>query len=191
MFGKTLVMKKRLTSLLLLMLLLCFTRAHAASFSVKDVQINKVNNSYLLNARIDYLLSEKAHQALSNGVPLTLKVQLVVEKIWRGFWEPSPFAKTLWFQIRYHALTELYRVVDMQTGNEQNFVTQEAALYALGEINNLPLVRLVQLIPGEAYQLRLRADLDIESLPLPLQPLAYLGRGWKLTTGWSQWPLQP
>jgi hypothetical protein len=189
MFGKTLVMKNLLICLLLLML--CFTRVHAASFSVKDVQISKENNAYLLNARIDYLLSEKAHQALSNGVPLTLKVQLVVEKIWRGFWEPSPFAKTLWFQIRYHALTELYRVVDMQTGDEQNFVTQEAALYALGEINNLPLVRLVQLIPGEAYQLRLRADLDIESLPLPLQPLAYLGRGWKLTTGWSQWPLQP
>ncbi|MEW8027162.1 MAG: DUF4390 domain-containing protein, partial [Candidatus Thiodiazotropha sp.] len=68
---------------------------------------------------------------------------------------------------------------------------QDAALYALGEIANLPMVSPVKLAPGEAYQLRLRADLDIESLPLPLQPLAYLGRGWKLTTGWSQWPLQP
>ena len=175
----------------LLVLLLCSAGAKASSFSVKDVQISKADKAYLLNARIDYLLSDEAHTALSNGVPLTLRVQLVVEKVWRGFWEPSPFAQTLWFQIRYHALTELYRVVDMQTGDEQNFVTREAALHALGEMNNLPLVRLVQLIPGEEYQLRLRADLDIESLPLPLQPLAYLGRGWKLTTGWSQWPLQP
>ncbi|MES9929557.1 MAG: DUF4390 domain-containing protein [Candidatus Thiodiazotropha sp. 6PDIVS] len=189
MFGKTTAMKR--VTLWVLLLMICFADAKAASFSVKDVQINKQDNGYLLNARIDYSLSEEAHQALSNGVPLTLKVQLVVDKVWRGFWEPSPFAQTLWFQIRYHALTELYRVVDMQTGSEQNFVTQEAALYALGEINNLPLVRLVQLIPGEAYQLRLRGDLDIESLPLPLQPLAYLGRGWKLTTGWTQWPLQP
>ncbi|MBV2121277.1 MAG: DUF4390 domain-containing protein [Candidatus Thiodiazotropha sp. (ex Ctena orbiculata)] len=179
------------TTLLLLMLLIGFTEVNGASFSVQEVQINKVDNGYRLNARIDYALSDKAHQALSNGVPLTLKVQLVVDKVWRGFWEPSPYAQTLWFQIRYHALTELYRVVDMQSGEEQNFVTQEAALYALGEINNLPLVRLVQLIPGEDYLLRLRADLDIDSLPLPLQPLAYLGGGWKLTTGWSQWPLQP
>ncbi|MEJ2621256.1 MAG: DUF4390 domain-containing protein [Candidatus Thiodiazotropha sp.] len=175
---------------LLLLLLIGLAEANGASFSVKEVQISKVDNGYRLNARIDYALSDKAHQALSNGVPLTLKVRLVVEKVWRGFWETSPFSQTLWFQIRYHALTELYRVVDMQSGDEQNFVTQEAALYALGEINNLPLVRLVQLIPGEAYQLRLRADLDIDSLPLPLQPLAYLGQGWKLTTGWSQWPLQ-
>ena len=181
---------KRIACLFLL-LTLWFAEASGASFAVKEVQISKVDDNYLLNTRIDYSLSEEAHQALSNGVPLTLKVQLVVDKVWRGFWESSPFTQTLWFQIRYHALTELYRVVDMQSGNEQNFVTQEAALYALGEINNLPLVRWVQLIPGEAYQLRLRSDLDIESLPLPLQPLAYLGRGWKLTTGWTQWPLQP
>jgi hypothetical protein len=175
----------------LLWLLLMLPLANAAAFNIKDVQINQVDNVYRLNARIDYQLSEQAHEALSNGVPLTLKVQLFVEKVWRGFWEPSPFATTLSFQIRYHALTELYRIVDGQTGDEQNFVTREAALHALGEITNLPIVSPAKLTPGESYQLRLRADLDIESLPLPLQPLAYLGRGWKLTTGWSQWPLQP
>jgi hypothetical protein len=52
-------------------------------------------------------------------------------------------------------------------------------------------VKLDELAADETYHLRMRADLDIESLPLPLQPLAYLGRGWKLTSGWSQWPLLP
>jgi hypothetical protein len=165
--------------------------AQGFAFTVKDVQIVQVDNVYQLNARIDYQLSDEAREALSNGVPLTLKVQLLVEKVWRGFWEPNPFETTLSFQIRYHALTELYRIVDRQTGEEQNFVTREAALHALGEISNLTMINRVKLTPGEAYQVRLRADLDIESLPLPLQPLAYLGRGWKLTTGWSQWPLQP
>ncbi|MES9991752.1 MAG: DUF4390 domain-containing protein [Candidatus Thiodiazotropha sp.] len=179
------------TSSWLLSVLLILSVAKAAAFNIRDVQIKQTDSEFRLHARIEYQLSEQAHEALSNGVPLTLKVQLFVEKVWRGFWEPSPLAETLSFQIRYHALTELYRVVDKQTGDEQNFVTQEAALHALGEITDLPLVKLAKLTPGEAYQLRLRADLDIESLPLPLQPLAYLGRGWKLTTGWSQWPLQP
>jgi hypothetical protein len=174
-----------------LLLLLTAVGAQAASFHIHDVQIRKFKDEYRLSARIDYLLSDEAHEALSNGVPLTLRVQLAVEKVQRGFWEPSPLTKTLWFQIRYHALTELYRVVDRQTGEEQSFVTQDAALYALGEINDLPLVKLDELVPGESYDLRLRADLDVESLPLPLQPLAYLGRGWKLSSGWSKWPLQP
>jgi len=174
-----------------LLILLCWMgTASAATFIVKDVAISLQEEAYHLNARIDYRLTPEVQEALSNGVPLTLRVELVVGKLWRGFWEPNTLARTLRFQIRYHALTELYRVVDMQTGEDQSFVTQEAALYALGEIGDLLLVSRAELLPGEAYQLRLRADLEIESLPLPLQPLAYLGRGWRLTTGWTQWPLQ-
>lgn len=177
--------------LCLLVLLLWSGSAAAESFVVKDVSITLQDDAYRLNARIDYRLTQEVQEALNNGVPLTLQVELVVEKVWRGFWEPSPLARTLRYQIRYHALTELYRVVDMQTGEEQSFVTRDAALYALGEIGDMLLVKRSELTPGEAYQLRLRADLEIESLPLPLQPLAYLGRGWRLTTGWTQWPLQP
>ena len=163
----------------------------AAPFVVKDLSIELKDDQFHLNARIDYRLTPEVVEALSNGVPLTLKVRLEVGKVWRDFWEANPLSRTLRFQIRYHALTELYRVVDMQTGEEQNFVTQDAALYALGEIGDLPLVSRADLVAGEAYQLRLRADLEIEALPLPLQPLAYLGRGWRLTSGWTQWPLQP
>jgi hypothetical protein len=177
--------------LALLLLLAWWGLADAAPFVVKDLVITEREGVYQLNTQIEYRLTPEVEEALENGVPLTLKVGLEVARVWRSFWEPNPLSNTLRFQIRYHALTELYRVVDMQTGEEQNFVTQEAALYALGEIGALPLVSRDELTPGEAYQLRLRADLEIEALPLPLQPLAYLGRGWRLTSGWTQWPLQP
>ena len=180
---------KRLSLTLLLWCWCCAVLA--APFIVKDVSIKAQEAEYRLNARIDYRLTPEVEEALSNGVPLILRVRLELGKVWRGFWEANRLSRTIRFQIRYHALTELYRVVDMQTGEEQNFVTQEAALYALGEISDLPLISRADLVPGEAYRLRLRADLEIESLPLPLQPLAYLGRGWRLTTGWTQWPLQP
>jgi hypothetical protein len=182
-------MKFRRSSLLLL--LIWVEVASAASFLVKDVTIILKDEVYRLNTQIEYRLTEEAQEALSNGVPLTLKVELEVIKAWRSFWEPSLLSSVLRYQIRYHALTELYQVVDMQTGEEQNFVTQDAALYALGEINDMLLISRASLIPGEIYHLRLRSDLEIESLPLPLQPLAYIGRGWRLTTGWTQWPLQP
>ena len=183
-------MRRRLFSLLLL-LSVSGCAAATASFVVKDVDVSLRNEVYRLNARIDYRLSPEVEEALSNGVPLTLRVELVVGKVSRGFWEPNPLSRTLRYQIRYHALTQLYRVVDMQTGEDQSFVTQDAALYALGEIDDMELVHHSRLASGEGYQLRLRADLEIESLPLPLQPLAYLGQGWRLTTGWTQWPLQP
>lgn len=171
-------------------LMLCCGGVVAADFVIRNVQIEQQDDRYMLGLQVDYQLSETALEALQNGVPLTLVVQLQVEKVWGSFWEKGPLERQLRRQIRYHALTELYRVVDLQSGEEKNFVTEDAALHALGELQGLRLLEHQALTPGVEYHLRLRADLDIESLPLPLRPLAYLGKGWKLTSGWSQWPLK-
>ena len=177
--------------LLLPLLLMLWTGwAGAVEFRIHNVQISSQDERYYLSAQIDYQLSEKALEALTNGVPLTLEVRVLVEKVWHRFWEQRPLEKRLRYQIRYHALTGLYRVVDLQNGEETHFVTREAALNALGELSNLLLLERSVLTPEVAYHVRLRADLDIESLPLPLRPLAYLGRGWKLSSGWTQWPLK-
>ncbi len=179
------------SSLFCLILMLWTGWAAAADFNIREVQIEKSGKQYLLNVQIDYRMSETALEALSNGVPLTLEVRVLVEKVWGSFWGQRPMELRLRHQIRYHALTDLYRVVDMQSGEEENFVTRDAALHALGELQRLRIVSTDDLTPGVEYHIRLRAELDIESLPLPLRPLAYLDKGWKLTSGWSQWPLKP
>ncbi len=174
-----------------LFLLLWTGWAGAADFHLREVQIEKQGNQYLLSMQVDYQLSEIALEALSNGVPLTLEVRMLVEKVWGSFWEQPPAEHRLRYQIRYLALTDLYRVVDLQSGDEESFVTRDAALHTLGDLQRMQLVTTDELSPDEEYHVRLRAELDIESLPLPLRPLAYLGKGWKLTSEWSQWPLKP
>jgi hypothetical protein len=163
----------------------------AADFIIHEVQLEEHQGQILLSLQIDYHLSKVALEALSNGVPLTLELKLRVEPVWGSFWQQRPLEASIQHQIRYHALTDLYRVTDLQSGAANNFVTQDAALYALGEYTKIPLVMQEQLNPATDYNLRLRADLDIESLPLPLRPLAYFHRGWKLSSGWTQWPLRP
>jgi hypothetical protein len=177
--------------LLVFCLLLWCGWTEAADFHIREVQIQKSDHQYLLSMQVVYLMSDTALEALSYGVPLLVEVRVQVEKVWGSFWEPHPVEHKLRRQIRYHALTGLYRVVDMQSGEEKSFVTRDAALHALGEVQRLKLVADEDLTPGEPYHVRLRAELDIESLPLPLRPLAYLGKGWKLSSEWSQWPLVP
>jgi hypothetical protein len=36
----------------------------------------------------------------------------------------------------------------------------------------------------------LRARLDIEALPMLMRPLAYTLPSWRLSTGWTEWPIQ-
>jgi hypothetical protein len=163
----------------------------AADFTIHDVHLEQRQGQYHLSLQIDYHLSKTALEALSNGVPLTLELRVLVERVWRSFWEQRPVEKRLRHRIRYHALTGLYRVTDLQSGEEESFVTRDAALYTLGNLSDLKLIASDELKPQVDYHVRLRADLDIESLPQPLRPLAYLHRGWKLSSGWTQWPLEP
>ena len=176
-----------------MLLLLCWsvTLKAAPDFLIHDVQLHERHDQYLLSLQIDYRLSRVALEALSNGVPLTFELRVRVDKVWGGLWEQRPFEMTLRHQIRYHALTGLYRVVDLISSEKESFVTQEAALSALGEYSDIKLFAKDQLDPKADYKMRLRADLDIESLPMPLRPLAYFHRGWKLSSGWTKWPLKP
>ncbi|MGD9299645.1 MAG: DUF4390 domain-containing protein, partial [Thiohalocapsa sp.] len=42
-----------------------------------------------------------------------------------------------------------------------------------------------------AYEVQIRVSLDIEELPLPLRPMAYLYPSWKQSSKWTKWPLEP
>ena len=65
-----------------------------------------------------------------------------------------------------------------------------AAIAALGEIEDLWLLEQERLEPDENYLLKVKVSLDIEALPLPLRPVAYLKPSWDLSSGWSRWPLE-
>jgi hypothetical protein len=73
----------------------------------------------------------------------------------------------------------------------RSYVTREAAIAALGEIKQLQLLNRDRLDPDNPTRCRSSASLDIEELPLPLRPMAYLYPSWKQSSKWTKWPLNP
>lgn len=146
---------------------------------------------YLLNADIDYRFSDEALEALANGVPLTLEVRLQVRRKGAWIWEQDVLDVRLRYQLRYQALAEIYQVTDLQSGGQQSFVTRQSALSALGQIRKFPVLEQTHLKAGVEYEVALETVLDIEALPLPLRPMAYLTPAWKLTSEWKRWLLVP
>ena len=65
------------------------------------------------------------------------------------------------------------------------------ALEYIGNVYDLPLIDANLLDPQHTYMVRMRADLDVESLPTPVRLWAYLGSAWSLKGDWYRWPLQP
>ena len=162
----------------------------AAEFTIEMVETKLKEGQYLMDARIDYRLSETALEALDNGVPLTLDLQVKLVQVGSWVWEDELVDSHIRHTIRYHSLTETYQLFEHSTQQTTSFVTRDALLSVLGEISDFKLIEAERLQPGEEYQLRVNAELDIESLPLPLRPMAYLQSAWKLSSGWSRWPLK-
>lgn len=174
-----------LNSLLLTMPLLSL----AASISISHAATRLQQGVYLLNASIRYDLSADVLDALNNGVQLTLSLDMQVRRA-RGFlWDQTVHELQQSYTLRYHALSRQYVVNNVNSNAQNSFPTRTAALAFLGQIEDFPLLDKPLLQDAGGYSAWLRARLDIDALPAPLRPLAYLSSQWRLSSEWYSWPL--
>ena len=165
--------------------------AQKGSIKVEEVDTRLVSGILVMNAALETNFGTEALEALENGVPLTILLHVQVRRAGAWLWEDSLLDLQLRYAIRYKPLSERYEVYRLPSSEGRSFVSRDAAIRALGEIKHLNLLSASSLDPDTDYELQLRASLDIEALPLPLRPIAYLKPSWKLTSGWTKWPLRP
>lgn len=174
-------------------LFLCLPASAQArdAFLIKEVKTRLEEGIFVLDADIEFRFSPEALEALDNGVPLTIVLHFQVRSADAWIWEDSAADLRLHYAVRYKPLSERYEVYRLPGDRGRSFVSREAAIAALGELRGLQVVAAARLDPDTQYQLHMKAELDIEELPLPLRPMAYLRSAWKLGSSWTKWPLTP
>ena len=158
------------------------------AFIIKSLETNLEQGVYQLNSRIEYRLSDEALSALKNGVPFLILMNIEVEQV-RWYWNKTLAELEQGYLLLYHALSEKFIVHNLNSGAQDHYTSLDAALNALGQISNLPLIDAKLLAPELRYRIRMRTYLDIESLPAPMRPLAYISSDWQLDSDWVSWPL--
>jgi len=150
-----------------------------------------VDASIYVDADIDYQLNDTAMEALENGVPLTFELHVQMRRADAWIWEADVVNARLRSVLGYRSLSGLYEVHDLGSEEKQVFATRSAALTALGAIRDLVLIQRDQLDLKKEYKVRLQVKLDIEALPLPMRPLAYLSGDWDIESEPWEWQLKP
>lgn len=158
-------------------------------FNIHSINVSRTQQHYQLDAVVDFNLNETVLNALHNGVSLTLETQMQLYRERPWIWDRNVSDITKRFRLRYFALSQLYLLTDLDSQERFSFVSLSAALYRLGHIQT-PLAQLHQIMTGQVHYLRMRALLDIESLPAALRPLAYLSSHWRLKSKWKQWTIE-
>jgi hypothetical protein len=163
----------------------------ARETSISSVRTLLADGVYRIGANVEFEFNETLHDALHNGVPLLIQLRIEVLRLRRWLWAGLVAELRQRFELQYHALSQRYLVSNFSTGVQHSFSTMNDALKYIGNVYDLPLIDANLLEPHQNYIVRMRADLDVESLPTPVRLWAYLGSAWSLKGDWYQWPLEP
>ena len=178
----------------LVFILLCFSTAQALATEIKQVSTKLQDQEYVLSTEIDYHLTDKAKEALDNGVPLFWNLRIKIKQQRDLFWDKTILNTAINYRLQYHALLNMYRVVivhpDSMKGITYNFSTLSAALDLMADLRNFPIQVKSTIKTEEDYYIKIKADFDRDALPLPLQPTSYINPQWYLSSDWTVWPLK-
>jgi len=185
--------KTRLSIIFIVCSLLCAGNLYAREIAVRSISA-KIETG---TPQVVHLAGETALElparvetALDNGITLDFEYEVILKRNRRLIWDPALFR---WFyrrQLSFFALSSKYVVSTDQDNSAQVFANLHSALQYLNRLDTIRLA-LPEDIPdaGNQHYIEFQMRLDIESLPLPMRPLAYISSSWRLSTDWIEVPL--
>lgn len=136
-----------------------------------------------VDAQLTYRLSDKADQALSNGLPLEIQQTLQVERKRNWWFNAVVDTQQRHYRIQFHALSRRYVLTRLETGASRSFRDRRALLSALGRVEGWPVMRESAAQTLGSLQLRLSTKLVRDALPRVLRMAAWLDTDWQLRGG--------
>jgi hypothetical protein len=183
----------RLCALLALLACLAWQPAsgqEGGTVAVRSADSNLVDGVYRVGARLQYVLSDQALDALDSGVPINVELQFQVIQN-RRFWLDDVTAElAVNYQLVYNALSRRYVVRNLNTGEQDSYATLFSALNNLGRITSLPVIDAALLRDDRDYRIRMRAVVDVKDYPAALRLIAFWREDWRITSDWFEWQLE-
>ena len=176
-------------ALLLLLVLPVAAAAEEPGIALNRADVSVDEGGIYFDAHYQVVLSREADRALRSGVPLVLATATRVVRPRWWWWNAEIQGNEVRKELRYHALSRRYVVVDQRSGDKRTFFRREAALDAWSSIDRHRVIERARLSSDGGYLLEARARLDLDALPYPLRTVAQVSPEWRLTSEWQSWPL--
>lgn len=146
---------------------------------------------YELNAKVEIALPEAARKGIEAGLTLRIVYEIELARV-RGYWPDATVAKLEQaYALSYHALSQRFLLRNLNTGEQLDFGTLQAALEHVGDVRGLPVIDADLVKPDARYEVYLRAVIDLSTTPAALQWLLFWTDDWSTTSEWFIWPLRP
>ncbi|QWD77985.1 DUF4390 domain-containing protein [Polynucleobacter sp. MWH-Svant-W18] len=163
--------------------------ASAEGIKIKSLELERVENDWLLNAALQIELSPGLEDAVKKGVVLYFQTEFELTRSrWYWFEEKSALAQRQ-TRLSYQPITQQYRI--SSEGFTFSAKTIAEALQAVGIIGGWRVIDNNQLDTSKSYTAGLRMTLDLSKLPKPFQVNALNNRDWNVSSEWLRFPFSP
>ncbi len=158
--------------------------------AVRHLRVYLEQGRYYVDADVQLALTPAVREALHNGIGLVFEVRAEVKR--ENIMVPDSlvgkYRRRYWLE--YRPLLERYVVTELGSGAVHTDLRLRDALAAIGRVRRWSLVEKDKLDPRHTYYVRVRGELLLSELPLPLQLHAYVRPSWWISTGWREVPLR-
>jgi hypothetical protein len=163
----------------------------AGRFEVRSADLELKDGVYHLNARIDLPISEAVRRGLVEGVPLTLEVDLDIERVRQLLPDSRVAELTQRYRLQYNAVSARYILRNENSGQQESLGTVDDAIAHLSEVHSLPALDKTLIAADRRYEGRVKARLDFGTVPFTLRLLMFWVSDWHRESDWYTWSFQP
>lgn len=164
-------------------------RADEPRFEVRSAAVQPEGGVWYLNARLELGLTSAAAEAVLQGIPITVELEVEITTQRRFLPDDEVASLAQRWRVEYHALTERYLITNLNSGEQAAFPTLAAALGQLEQLRRLPILDMALVETGRRYEISTRASVEIGGLPETVKALMFW-REWKRSTGWYTWTVR-
>ena len=160
-------------------------------FEVRSADLQLKDGVYHLNVHMDLPVSDAVRRGLAEGVPLTIQLELDIERV-RQLLPNSRVAElTQRYHLQYNAVSARYILRNDNSGQQESLSSVDAAIEHLSEVRGLPVLDKALIAADRRYEASVRAKVDYGSVPFSLRLVMFWVNEWHRESDWYTWTLQP
>jgi hypothetical protein len=154
---------------------------------IRSAYVEASDSVYVLSTTIDFELPDGARAAVREGVPLTLNLEIVIQRNRRFWLDETIAALEQRYELVFHALSSRYLVRNLNSGEQTSYATLDAALDSMRVIQDLPILDRALIPERGRYEIGLRASLDVRTMPDALRFVLFWADDWRQRSEWYTW----
>ncbi|WDP92140.1 MAG: DUF4390 domain-containing protein [Desulfobacter sp.] len=152
---------------------------------LSNIKLANTRDDLLTYFEVENAFKEKTVEAVKNGIPTTFNFYVSLYKTTSSLFDKKIADVQIQSTVKYNSLKEEYTVT-RPWKKEAPLITKsfEEAKTWMTEVDNLKVIPLAQIVKGDKYQIRIKAELEKVTLPLSLHYILFFVSFWDFETDW-------